>query len=306
ALDPNVAKNSPDSVLKRNATASYQNIYTAFIEGNFDQAIADKRKADSLYGERYWTPQLLYIESIYHVRQRNDSAAKSSLSQLMARFADSPLRIKAENMLSVLNRRAEIEAYLTNLQVQRATDDTTTTTIVRDNKPPVVTQAPAPEIKKQDVVTAPPKPIDQPKKEDVQKVTPAPVIKKTTYSFKADEPQLVMIVLDKVDPVYVTETRNAFNRYNREKYYNKTFEITNVPLDDNVKLVVMNNFENANAAIEYVEKVRKAAPSEIVPWLPPGKYSFYIISAQNLEVLKASKDVNLYKQELGAVFPGKF
>ena len=117
---------------------------------------------------------------------------------------------------------------------------------------------------------------------------------------------MVVVVLDKVDPVYVTEARNAFNRYNREKYYTRTIEVNNVPLDDNIKLVVMNNFENANAAIEYVDRARKVAGSEIIPWMPPGKYSFYIISAQNLEVLKSTKDVKAYVTELNAAFPGKF
>jgi hypothetical protein len=113
-------------------------------------------------------------------------------------------------------------------------------------------------------------------------------------------------VLDKVDPVYVTEARNAFARYNREKYFTKTFEINNVPLTDDIKLMVMSNFENASAAIEYVDRARKAAGSEIIPWMPPGKYTFYIISPQNLEVLKTKKDVKAYVQELTTVFPGKF
>lgn len=304
ALDPAAAAKSPDSVLKRNATAAYEKIYTSFIEGNFEQAIADKRMADSLYGERYWTPQLLYIEAVYHIRQRNDSIAKMRLAQLIMRFGDSPLRPKAENLQNVLGRRAQIEAYLTNLQVTRADEDTATT-VVTDNKPPVNTQVtPPPVAKKADPVQVKQQPAGQPKKDSIQNVTPAVVA--SAYSFKADEPQLVMIVLDKVDPVYVTETRNAFNRYNRERYYNKTIEITNVPLDDNIKLVVMNNFENAGAAIEYVEKARSLAPSAIVPWLPAGKYSFYIISAQNLETLKATKDMNAYKQALNAAFPGKF
>lgn len=317
ALDPNVAAQSPDSLLKRAATASYEKIYTTLIEGNFDKAFADKKKADSLYGDRFWTPQLLYIESLYHIRQRNDSIAKNILSMLMARFSESPIRTKAETMLSVLNRRAEIEAELTKMQVTRAEDPNAV--VVTDNTKPAVTPAQ----QQQQPVTKPPvqqptttpanttaqKPVEQPRKDVPQKpvsAPPEPVVKKSPYSFKAEEPQLVMVVLDKVDPVYVTEARNAFNRFNREKYYQRTIEITNVPLDDNIKLVVMNNFENANAAIEYVERVRKVAASEIVPWMPPGKYSFYIISPQNLEVLKASKDVNAYKAELGVAFPGKF
>lgn len=313
ALDPAAARKSPDSLLRTEATHNYEKIYTSFIEGNFDQALADKRKADSLYGDKYWTPQLLYIEAIYHVKQRNDSLARVTLVQLMGRFPNSPLRGKAENLLNVLSRRAEIENYLTNLQVQRADADTAATVVVTDNKPPVVVTPPQPQPQQPVNVPAPVTKKDEtvvtkqpvlPRKDTVLKAPP-PVIK-SAYIFRPEEPQLVIVVLDRVDPVYVTEARNAFSRYNREKYYTKTIEIVNVPLDDNVKLVVMNNFENANAAIEYVEKARKVAGSEIIPWMPPGKYTFYIISPQNLELLKTKKDVKEYVGELSTAFPGKF
>jgi hypothetical protein len=115
-----------------------------------------------------------------------------------------------------------------------------------------------------------------------------------------------MIVLEKVDPVYVTETRNAFNRYNREKYYNKTFEINNIPLDENVKLVVVKQFDNAEAAIDYVEKARKLAGYDIIPWLPADKYSIYMISQGNLDLLMTSKELSWYKESLKNAFPGKF
>ena len=306
ALDPVAAAKSPDSVLRRNATAAYESIYTAFIEGNFDEAEARKKLADSLYGERYWTAQLLYIEAIYHIKRREDSIAKVRLAQLIMRFGNSPLRPKAEVLQSVLGRRAQIESYLTNLQVKRA-DEEPGNKVVTDDKPPVTQVTPPPVVQNpaQQVTPPPQQQVNQPKKDEPKVVTPPPVAK-PTFSFKADEPQLVMVALDKVDVVYVTETRNAFNRYNREKYFNKVIEISNVPLDDNIKLVVMNNFENANAAIEYVEKARKLAATEIVPWLPAGKYSFYIISAQNLEILKTTKDLNAYKTELNTAFPGKF
>lgn len=307
ALNPQAAAQNPDSILKTNATRNYERIYTEFIEGNFAQAVADKKTADSLYGEKYWTAQLLYIEAMYHIKQRNDSLAKMSLVKLIGRFPQSPLRAKADNLLSVLNRRAEIETYLTNLQVQRVQEDTTGA-VVTENKPTVIPQQPPQQ--QQPVVTAPPvkqpPPAEQKKNNDQKAVTLPPGAVKPAYTFKAEEPQLVIVVLDRVDPVYVTEARNAFNRYNREKYYTRTIEVNNVPLDDNIKLVVMNNFENANAAIDYVDKARKAAGSEIIPWMPPGKYTFYIISPQNLEVLKTTKDVKAYVQELSTAFPGKF
>ncbi|MEO7293560.1 MAG: tetratricopeptide repeat protein, partial [Ginsengibacter sp.] len=57
------------------ATKRYENIYNLFIEGQFEKAVEDKRAADSLYGNNYWSPQLLYIESVYYIKQKQDSQA---------------------------------------------------------------------------------------------------------------------------------------------------------------------------------------------------------------------------------------
>ena len=52
------------------ATRRYEEIYNLFIEGNFEKAIKEKEQADSLYGVNYWSPQLLYIESVYYIRKK--------------------------------------------------------------------------------------------------------------------------------------------------------------------------------------------------------------------------------------------
>ncbi len=110
------------------ATKAYESIYKDFIEGNFAKAKSEKAAADSLYGDSYWTPQLLFIESVYYVSERNDSTAIDRLQSLQTQFASSPLADKAANMIDVLRRRKEIETYLTNLKVTRNTDSTTTQT----------------------------------------------------------------------------------------------------------------------------------------------------------------------------------
>ncbi len=76
---------------KNPATRAYDSIYNAFIEGNFAEAKKQKAIADSLYGNSYWTPQLLYIESIYYVSEHNDSAAMRELQNIETQFTKSPL-----------------------------------------------------------------------------------------------------------------------------------------------------------------------------------------------------------------------
>lgn len=294
---------------KEAMTKQYNTIYSLFIEGKFKEALSLKKQADSLYSKNYWTPQLLYIQSVYFIRERQDDSAKTALQDIINLFPSSILATKAQNMLDVLNRRKEIEDYLTNLKIERPAPDSV---VIPDNTPAPVKKQPAvvvaPASKKDSAVAVQPPPvIKQPapvvKKDSVLLPPPAP---KSAFSYDPAAAHYIVIVMTKVDPVFVNEAKNAFNRYNKQNYYNKTIDITSEVIDDNVKLVLMNNFENAEAALAYMEKVRKIAATEIVPWLPAGNYKFSIISAKNLEILKANKDLTEYQKFLLTAFPGKF
>jgi hypothetical protein len=67
---------------------------------------------------------------------------------------------------------------------------------------------------------------------------------------------LVILLLNKVDIVYVNEARNALNRFNREKYYSTPLEVANVVLDDNRKMVTISAFANVVEASDYMEKAK--------------------------------------------------
>jgi hypothetical protein len=106
--------------------------------------------------------------------------------------------------------------------------------------------------------------------------------------------------------VWVNETKNAFNIYNRNKFYNKQFELSTLQLNPEYKLVLIGNFNNAQEAADYVQTVKPVSNPQIVPWLAVEKYSFTIISADNLEILKTKQDIGLYKQFIEKNMPGKF
>jgi tetratricopeptide (TPR) repeat protein len=295
------------------ATKTYEAIYNMFIEGRFDEALRQKKAADSIYGKNYWSPQLLYIEAMYYVKQRNDSTAHLVLSDIVNLYPKSPLKAKAENLMDVLKRRKEIEDYLTNLQVTRAKEDdpiavdTTATPAPRQvqQQGPVV-------IKPKDSTVAPP-PVQQPVVQ--QPVVQQPVVKDTVKKvlplvsgpFRLDiaVPHYVLMIMDKVDPVYVNEARNAFIRYSRESYNAEPLQVNKDTLDKDRNLLVFVQFATADAALQYCEKLRRAAPSEI-SWLPAAKYSFIIISDDNLQRLKGNKDIVNYRKLLNIQYPGKF
>ncbi len=155
--------------------------------------------------------------------------------------------------------------------------------------------------------TEQPKPIVTDQKEDVvepQVIKPQPVTN-GTFSIVAEDPQNIVMILDKVDPVYISEARNAFNRYNRENFSSQTIDITKDPFDKDKNFLIFSKFSDANAAIIYADRLKKNAPAE-VSWLPANKYSFVIISDANLQVLKANKDLSGYIKLLNTKYPGKF
>lgn len=326
-------------------TRRYNRIYTLFIEGQFREAMAEKRVADSLYQKNYWTPQLLYIQSVLLIKERQDDTARAVLEDLINLYPDAPMAAKAKNLLEVLSRRKEIEQYLTDLKIERPQEDTVATpqpdvvqkpvvsppakTQQPDPKPktdPVVTQQPPPAPVKDTVqhkpvppavtnkdtaqkkTVSPPPPAKDTAKQKVAPPPPAPAPPKPGFEANAAAPHAVLIVMDKVDGVFVSEAKNAFNRYNKANIPNKPLEVSSEILleTENIRLVVIQPFTNADDALAYYDKVGKIAATEIVPWLPKEKFSFILISAKNLETLRSGKDLIGYKNELKKLFPGRF
>ncbi len=284
------------------ATNRYEKIYNLFIEGNFEEATQEKEKADSLYGQNYWSPQLLYIESVYYIRKRDDSTAISILKQIIEQYPTSPLKPKAITMIDVLKRRSSIEKYLTDLKVERIKEDSEI--IVYDDAKIIKTVLPDSSTnikiaKPDNSVIIPQKVVIDPSKKA------PPLVKNSTFIFDPLTPQNVLMVLTKVDPVYSSEARNAFTRYNKENFYNQKIEVIKDTLDKDRTLLVFSQFETADAAMIYLNKLKRAAPSEI-SWLPAAKYSFYIISGENLELLKENKNLQSYINLLNKKYPGKF
>jgi outer membrane protein assembly factor BamD (BamD/ComL family) len=292
------------------ATKAYERIYDLFIEGNFREAIAQKKIADSLYSHNYWTPQLLYIEAVYYIKQREDSTAKTVLNNIISRFAGTPLATRATTLLDVLNRRAQIEQELRNLVINRPPADTSTRyrpALIPGNTNPVT----APQVQQDSVaavisppVQQPPVVITQPRVDTAGARPAQPPV--TAYAFNSESPHYVVIILNKVDPIFVSEARNAFYRYNRDIYYNKQMQAELVTIDNDNRLLLISPFKNAQEALDYVERTRPRTASEIIPWLKGGKYSYSVITEKNLDLLKASKDIDKYTQFLQQHLPGRF
>lgn len=289
----------PGSNSNPEATKAYEQIYNLFIEGDFAKAIEDKVIADSVYGSNYWTPQLMYIESVYYIKQRQDNKATEILKSIITKQPGTPMADKATTLIDVLSRRQKIEDELNGLNIKRVEVEKK---VIQPDTAVTVAPLPEKEKPKQEVVAK--KTDDKPVIKQVDTVATKPII--SSYTFKPDDKYFAAVILNKVDMVWVNETKNAFNIYNRGKYYNKQFEYTTSPVNTEYKILLIGVFDNAQAAADYVKEVKPVSTSQIVPWLSTDKYSFTIISAANFEILKTQQDINLYKQFIEKNLPGKF
>jgi len=206
---------------------------------------------------------------------------------------------KAKTMLEVLGKRAEIEAYLTNLTVERPIEVAErkidlNTTNAQDL--PIVAKSPT-------VVKVPEKVATN------LPITAAPIekmIAPETYDFNASDSQYVAIALYKVDPIFVSEARNAFNRFNQEKYYGQKLPINVIRVNETEQILLIGPFINAAEASTYTDKNKSLAASRIMPWLTTDKYSFSIISPKNLTLLRKKGETTTYWQLVRNLFPDKY
>jgi tetratricopeptide (TPR) repeat protein len=286
----------------KEVTQQYDKVYDLFLSGKFELAREEKRKADSLHGENNWSPQLLYIEAVYYIKNKKDSLAIEALNKIPSLYPNSPVAMKAGLLADALNRRDIIENELRSISVSRQTDDSIKW----------IDDSPLPKAKETKIKTEPLQ----------RQVVQAPVIAKTktdTTAFKAPvidkkadgyeynplEQYGVLLLLKDVDIVYINEAKRALTRYNAERYAGNQLSLRNDKIGES-PYILISVFANAAEALGYVEKTAPIASKEIFPWLPAEKYAFAIISPNNLKKVLEEKVIGPYLQFIRAQIPGKF
>jgi tetratricopeptide (TPR) repeat protein len=313
------------------AKKQYEDIYGLFLAGRFEEAKEAKLLADKQYGKTYWTPQLLYIESIYYVKQKEDSIAINRLQNIADLFGKSPLAEKALTMIDVLKRRTQIENYLTNLNLNnteeiasRRVDLNNTTTVITSKKRDSVINVPkelnadpkkladisntntvstAAVIKRDSIMQIAPKDL---KKAELSKPVVAATITSKDYSFNVSDTQYVVVMLKNVDPIFISEGRNAFSRYNQDMYSDRRIEVANRKINNQYTFLMVGPFVDAKDAMNYIDRTRPVTTTRIIPWLTADKYSFSMISSANMTLLLEKQDIDGYNAFIKQVFPDKF
>jgi tetratricopeptide (TPR) repeat protein len=284
-----VSGKDPAAEKKNQATSFYQSIYDRFLSGQYAEAIAMKKQADSLYGKHYWTPQLLYVEAVYRIQQRSDSLAIDRLNHIIQHFQSSPLAAKAETLIRVLVRRDSIEQELRNDSSAQ-----TESAPALGNRPPSTAPAAS-------VPTA-----TLPRTDSMRNDSLRTTRNRSPYIYRPGKPHQVAVILQEVDQVFANEAKNSVFRYNRVHHYNTTFEIELIKLSEKQQLLLIRPFAQADAALVYMKEMKRLAPSEIFSWLSVTRYRFGIIDPENLDRVKTEGSFDAYENFLLSEYPDLF
>jgi predicted negative regulator of RcsB-dependent stress response len=284
------------------ATNAYEEIYDLMIAGKFEEAFIKKTIADSIYGQNKWSPQLLYIESLYYINKRQDSAAIETLGKITSLYPNSPLSEKAILFASVISRRSEIEKELNEKVVEREREETIDW--IEDGP---VTRSKVSEVKIDSMVRdkEPVKLLKTIKMDTTSLVSTVKAKKDEKYFFDLNESQYVLLILNDVDIIYTNEAKRAIANYNKRKFLDKNLVIQQEKIDDKTVLKI-SEFKNIIEAIDYIDQGKKLGPTEIFPWLPAQKYSFLLISPSNLKILSTENKLTPYLDFIKIQLPGKF
>lgn len=304
-----LTNNDPDKKVQEGKTElqklekTYEDVYQLLIEGKFDEALEKRKNMPTADSNSFWAPKLLFLEAIYHIRQQKDSLAITALQSISKNYAGSELAGNAAIWTDVLQRRKEIELYLSKLEIQKSEEiETERMTDVSDKN-----------------IATNEKPISQPKatinrpSEIQQKQIEIKKSEPSTskegpkeYVFNSTSTHFAVLLLEKVDPVFISEARNAMNRYHQTRMSQAGLSTQIQKINEEYSVLLVGTFSQAGTAIDYLDKIQPITSQQILPWLAKDKFRWMIISPENLELLLQKKDISNYKEFLHLAIPAKF
>jgi tetratricopeptide (TPR) repeat protein len=116
---------------------------------------------------------------------------------------------------------------------------------------------------------------------------------KSPYTFNPKSIHLYMLVV-KRQAVKLNPMKVKISDHNKKYYGTVQLTINSVLLDDNRYLITVGNFDDADAALDYLDNI--TADEYVFSDLGSGNFSEAVISMQNYPIFYRDKDVNLYKR----------
>ena len=267
------------------ATASYEKIYSLFLEGKYNEALAAKASADSLYGKSYWSPQLLYIEAIGLIKANKDSQAVGNLNMIISSYPKSALKPKSEILKKALDKKiadAAIEAAKI-AAAKKIIDDAKAAAQKLIDDAAALALA-----KKKELLLKKQKPV-------VLVTDSAAIELNEMYPVNKMDKHTVFLILKDIDRISIEKIQLDIDVFNKENTATKYLFSNALNANTTTTILLYDEFRNADEAAAYA-KILKTAVGARHKNISPAKYSLVIISAANLKTFMISNDIETYKK----------
>ncbi len=127
----------------------------------------------------------------------------------------------------------------------------------------------------------------------------------TGFIYEPNEPHYATLHLDDVMKVFINNATDAFSKFNK-RTFKDDIEIYSNKINDRYSFIYFGPFSNAQAAMDYIQKINPYVSKSIIPWLPKSRFRYSIIDERNLLLLQENKNVDGYNKFLHKALPNKF
>ena len=127
----------------------------------------------------------------------------------------------------------------------------------------------------------------------------------TGFIYEPNEPHYATLQLDDVMKVFINNATDAFSKFNK-RTFKDDIEIYSNKINDRYSFIYFGPFSNAQAAMDYIQKINPYVSKSIIPWLPKSRFRYSIIDERNLLLLQENKNVDGYNKFLHKALPNKF
>ncbi|MDQ3046658.1 MAG: tetratricopeptide repeat protein [Bacteroidota bacterium] len=87
----------------------YSETYQYYSEGNYQQALANATRADSLYSKSYLMPQFAFVKALAIGRTQDINAFEIALTQVVLKYPKEPVKARAQEMLDMIRKQKNPE-----------------------------------------------------------------------------------------------------------------------------------------------------------------------------------------------------
>lgn len=300
--DPDYARRLDDKDAELNAF--YNQIYDLYVQRQYPQVITRSDELLRQYADSRIAPQIAYLRALAAGHQEKVTPFRSGLVQITTRYPNDALitplvrqhlvYIDANQTEMAARRFAVIDSdpnapvFIPEPVVQPKVQQQPV--VIATAKPPVTQPEPKPVVKEPVVAKAPPvakPPVIAPAVTVPGIPPPAPSIfnnrDSTNYYFTVNVSS---------GTTNLSSSRFGFGQFNRTIYRGNSIKHLLKPVGADNQLIYIGIFNSRDAAKEYARQIVPLLPQ--IMKVPADKYSFFIITQENLDKLADRKTLDSY------------